>query len=275
VIPAGTAAGPLLACSYQISNSARQQASLPVTVNDRVYIHEFIDIRAHNRARYMHHMTANWSPNAQEDRRQLCYGVWALLGTTGAWPQVVNMWEEDGWDGLAASLGNESVGTGAQDPKLEKWWARASEFRRGGFDRVMVPAPWARTIEQLCADGVRGQVYAHELVSVRPGAASEFVERVREQAIPLLGRFGWELAGAFTTAMVDDNEALLLWAIPTWQRWADAERAHTHEDDLIAWRGKTRDIVTSWQRILLVDSPLSPMGTGRQPSRDDRTDWEE
>jgi hypothetical protein len=70
-------------------------------VNEKVYIHEFIDIRGHHRADYMQHMTANWSPNAQEDRQQLCYGVWALLGSTGPWPQVVNMWEEDGWDGLA------------------------------------------------------------------------------------------------------------------------------------------------------------------------------
>ena len=28
--------------------------------NDKVYIHEFIDIIGHNRANYMHHMTANW-----------------------------------------------------------------------------------------------------------------------------------------------------------------------------------------------------------------------
>ena len=125
------------------------------------------------------------------------------------------MWEEDGWDGLAASFELETVGRGAQDPTLEKWWARAAEFRRGGFDRIMVPAPWTRSIEQLCADGVRGAVYAHELVKVRPGSAFELLERSRDRAVPLLGRYGWDLVGAFTTAMADDDEALLLWAIPT------------------------------------------------------------
>ena len=79
-------------------------------MNDRVYIHEFIDIRGHHRADYMHHMTANWSPTAQEERHQLCYGVWSLIGSTGPWPQVVNMWEEEGWDGLAGSFGIETVG---------------------------------------------------------------------------------------------------------------------------------------------------------------------
>ena len=246
-----------------------------MTVNDRVYIHELIDIRGHNRARYMHHMTANWSPTAQEERDQLCYGVWALLGSTGAWPRTVNMWEQAGWDGLASSFATEAVGRGAQDPKLEKWWAAAADLRRGGFDRIMVPAPWTRTITDLCADGVRGDVYAHELVTVRPGAAADLLERARDSAVPALGRHGWQLMGAFTTAMVDDDEALLLWAIPTWSQWAAGERAHTTDDDVADWRRGVRDVVTAWHRVLLVDAPLSPLRTGRQPSRDDRTDWEE
>lgn len=242
-------------------------------MNEKVYIHELIDIRGHHRADYMHHMLANWSPLAQETRHQLAYGVWALLGSTGTWPQTVNMWEEDGWDGLAESFGSEAVGAGAQDPALAKWWAKAAELRRGGFDRIVVPAPWTRTIEQLCADGVSGEVYAHELVKVRPGSAADLLERAREDAAPVLADHGWELAGAFTTAMVDDDEALLLWAIPTWAQWGAAEAAHTTDDRLVSWRAGLRDTVSAWHRVLLVDAPLSPFRTGRQPSRDDRTDW--
>ncbi len=244
-------------------------------MNDRVYIHEFIDIIGHNRANYMHHMTANWSPLAQEQRKQLCYGVWALLGSTAGWPQTVNMWEHENWDGLAESFGTETVGSGAQDPALMKWWSKASEFRKGGFDRILVPAPWTRTITELCADGVRGAAYAHELVRVRPGTAAELLERARDASAPALGRYGWELVGAFTTAMVNDDEAMLLWAIPSWAQWSAGEQAHTTDDDLVAWRSEIGEIVTSWHRILLTDSPLNPMKTGRQPSRDDRTDWED
>lgn len=234
--------------------------------NARIYIHEFIDVRGHNRANYMHHMTANWSPLAQEERQQLCYGVWALLGSTGAWPQTVNMWEHDSWAGIAASFATEGVGSGAQDPALERWWAKASEFRRGGFDRIMVPAPWTRGIEELCAEGVRGETYAHELVKVRPGGATDLLERARDAA-DLHAAHGWELAGAFWTAMGNDDEALLLWAIPTWQQWADAEA----DDKLASWRRSLDPL--DWHRILLVDAPLSPFRTGRQPSREDRTDW--
>ena len=109
-------------------------------MNDHVYIHEIIDITGHHRAHYMQHMTANWSPIGQEERGQLCYGVWALLGSTGAWPKTVNMWEHAGWPGLAASFAVEAVGKGAQDPALVKWWAKAAELRSGGYDRIVVPA---------------------------------------------------------------------------------------------------------------------------------------
>ena len=94
-----------------------------------------------------------------------------------------------------------------------------------------MPAPWTRTIEELCADGVRGDVYAHELVTVEPGTAADLLERARD-ASELHARHGWELFGAFTTAMVNDDEALLLWAIPTWQQWADGEG----DRELAQWR---------------------------------------
>jgi hypothetical protein len=148
-------------------------------VNDKVYIHEFIDIIGHNRVNYMHHMTANWSPIAQEERHQLCYGVWAVIGTTRGWPQVVNLWEEDGFKGLSASLDRECNNPSVQDPKLAKWWAEAANYRRRGEDRVLVPAPWTRTIEELCADG-HGDLRTS---SSMPQGTSASPEAVREEAV--------------------------------------------------------------------------------------------
>lgn len=245
-------------------------------MNDHVYIHEFVDITGHNRGRYMHHMTANWSPAAQVDRHQRCFGVWGVVGSTGRWPQVVNIWEEAGWDGLAASFAHETGHPAMQDPKLAKWWAEAAAFRSGGLDRIAVPAPWARTIDELCAAGVSGVVYGHEVVGVRPGAAGDHLEAVREEAVPRYAEHGWELAGAWRTAMVDDSECLLLWAVPTWAAWASLEAADAAGGPVAGWRRAQRGVVTSFSRIALVDAPLSPMRTGRQPSVDDRADgWQE
>jgi hypothetical protein len=245
-------------------------------VNEKVYIHEFIDIIGHNRANYMHHMTANFSPMAQEDRNQLCYGVWGVVGTTRGWPEVVNLWEEDGFNGLATSLRHEFNHATLQDPKLAKWWAEAANYRRHGDDRVLVPAPWSPTITELCDAGVRGETYAHEQIKVPQGKARDFLEIVADEAVKAYETVGWTLAGAWETAMVNESECFLLWAIPTWEQWAESEVAERRGGPLAAWRTRAYELSDWWHRFLLVDSPLSPMRTGRQPARSDRKEgWED
>ena len=245
-------------------------------VNDRVYIHEFIDIIGHNRVNYMHHMTANWSPIAQDERGQLCYGVWAVIGTTRGWPQVVNLWEEQGFKGLAASLDHECNNPQVQDPKLVKWWAEAANYRRRGEDRVLVPAPWTRTIGELTAEGVRGDVYAHEQYQMPQGTSSAFLDAVRDEGVDAHSTFGWELVGAWETAMVNESECFLLWAVPTFAAWGDFETAQRSDPVLARWRARTYELTTHQHRFLLVDAPLSPMRIGRQPSRADREPgWED
>jgi hypothetical protein len=245
-------------------------------MNDKVYIHEFIDILGHNRVNYMHHMTANWSPIAQEERHQLCYGVWAVIGTTRGWPQVMNLWEEDGFDGLSRSLDRECNNPSVQDPKLAKWWAEAANYRRRGEDRVLVPAPWTRTIEELCADGVRGDVYAHEQFQLPQGTSASFLDVVRDEAGDALAKFGWVLTGAWETAMVNESECFLLWTIPTFEQWGEVEAAQRTDPGLARWRRRTYDLSTHQHRFLVVDSALSPMRIGRQPSREDRKPgWED
>ena len=243
-------------------------------MNDKVYIHEIIDIIGSNRAAYMHHMTANWSPTARHERHQLCYGVWGIVGSTGRWPAVLNIWEEDGFAGLASSLSSELGHPTLQDPKLAEWWVEAAKFRRGGVDRLLVPAPWTRTITELCADGVGGAVYAHESFTVAPGGAMALLENVAEAAVPLYDQFGWVLAGAWHTALADESECILLWAIPTWSEWAAFEQAAVRDTALREWRRSLYEHVRKARRFLAVDAPLSPFRTGRQPEVADRTaDW--
>ena len=249
-------------------------------MNEKVYIHEFIDIIGHNRVNYMHHMTANWSPIAQDEREQDCFGVWGIVGTTRKWPGVLNIWEEQGWDGLASSFEHEFEHPSLQDPKLAKWWAEAASYRRRGEDRVLVPAPWSPTIGDLVARGVRGATYAHEQYWLPQGTAGSFLDGVAELAVAAYAEFGWVMAGAWETAMVGGSECFLLWAIPSWHDWQALEAAQSGRapapDALVAWRDHTQQRTERQHRFLLVDAPLSPMRIGRQPSRDDRAEgWTE
>lgn len=236
----------------------------------RVYIHELVDIVGQNRAEYMHHITANWSPIGQAERNQLCFGIWGTVGSTGRWPQVVNLWEYEDWAAMAANFEHEFEHPTLQDPSLAQWWADAASLRSGGLDRLLVAAPWSPSIGELLAAGVRGVVYAHEIVKVAPRTATDFLELVRTAAVPAYEVLGVRLVGAFETAMCEESECVLLWAFPSWQAWGAFEAAQRRDEAVLAWRDRARPFVRDWQRTLMVDAPLSPMRIGRQPSVEDR-----
>jgi hypothetical protein len=242
--------------------------------NEKIYIHEFIDIIGHNRARYMHHMTANWCPIARAERDMLCFGVWGTVGSTGRWPEVVNMWELNGWEGLADNFAHELTGAALQDESLAKWWSVAAELRRGGSDRILVPEPWSPTIEELTGAGVSGAAYAHELVTVPVGAARRFLEAVDGVGRQAVEDLGLGCVGAYRVAMTNDHEAIVIWAIPDWPTWVEYERAWDG-DSLAPWRARLVALGADVRRTLMIDAPLSPMKTGRQPQVEDRRPLDE
>ena len=150
--------------------------------NDKVYIHEFIDIIGHNRANYMHHMTANFAD--RPGRAQP-----ALLRRVG-----------HGRHHPAVARGREHLGGGRLrrpgqlvPPRVQP--RRACRTRRSppggprprssagrGIDRVLVPA----AVDRHHRGAVRrractGETYAHELITVPAGTAWDVLDaRARE-----------------------------------------------------------------------------------------------
>ena len=247
-------------------------------VNDNVYIHEFIDIIGHNRANYMHHMTANFSPMAQEDRNQLCFGVWGIVGTTRGWPEVLNLWEERGFDGLATSFRFELGHSTLQDPKLAKWWAEASNYRRHGDDRVLRPgavvadrsrardagrarARPTRTSRSTCRMGT-----ARRLPRDRRRGGRSRCTRSSAGSCAARGRPRWSTS----------RSASCTGRSPRGRAGPRPRRPSARDSALQRWRKRTYELSEKWHRFLVVDAPLSPMRIGRQPARSDRDEgWED
>jgi hypothetical protein len=238
--------------------------------NTKIYIHELIDIIGPNRAKYMHHMTANWCPIARDERNQLCYGVWGTVGSTGRWPEVVNMWELDGWDGLAANFDHELSHPTMQDPSLAEWWTQAATLRRGGFDRILEPAPWAPAINDLVAAGAGSAFYAHEIIAVPPGRSPDLLEAMAEVGRPAAEALGVGLLGGFRVAMADDRECIAIWTFPDWPTWVAYEQAWSRAGSMAKWRDELVDLDARFRRTLMIDAPLAPLRTGRQPQIEDR-----
>jgi hypothetical protein len=185
------------------------------------------------------------------------------------------MWELDGWDGLAANFAHELSHPGLQDPALADWWEVAASLRSGGVDRILVPAPWAPPIAELVASGAGAPVYAHEIISVPPGRADETLDLAAELGGPAAAEVGAGLLGGFRTAMGDDHEAILIWAFPAWSTWTAFERAWSPGGAMAGWQAALRRLDARWRRTLMVDAPLAPLRTGRQPRVEDRRPLDE
>ena len=246
----------------------------------RVYIHELVDVIGTERARYQHHMTANWCPEAGPLRRQRCFGVFSVVGSTGRWPQVVNLWEYDSWDDLGHNFSVELVGADHRDPMLAEWWATAAQFRTGGLDRILVAGEGSPGIEHWCAQGGSGAVaYVHETLRTRPGGAPELCERLAATAAggANVGDTAADLQpiARFRTALRADDEVIVLWAVPDWATWA---RVESQRDQAAREGGADDDPATALvarERLLLVDAELSPLRIGRQPAISDRRPLED
>jgi hypothetical protein len=88
--------------------------------------------------------------------------------------------------------------------------------------------------------------------------------------------FGIDHVGSYRVAMVNDTEAVVLWAIPTFTNWAELERASlAGGGGLGGWKRSMAALGADWRRILLVDAPLSPLRLGRQPAVSDQRPLDE
>lgn len=237
----------------------------------RVYIHELVDVIGTERARYQHHMTANWCPEAGPLRRQRCFGVFSTVGSTGRWPQVVNLWEYDSWDDLGHNFSVELVGVGHRDPMLEAWWQEAASFRTGGLDRILVAHEASPGVEHWCQAGGTGAVaYVHEIIRTDVDGAAALADLVAEDRDAVADRFGMELVGLWRTAMRAHDEVIVLRSVPDWSSWSSFE-AWSSGSGSGGRSGLSGPAGTvGLERTVLVDAELSPLRIGRQPSVDDR-----
>jgi hypothetical protein len=170
-----------------------------------LYLHEFIDIVGEGAMRYMAH-TAGFDVEAAADRGLELVGTWYTMGSTGRWPQVVNLWESvDGWSGWRRLMEATNLRR-TQNPELVEWWQEALKTRTGGFDRLLGAAPGCPSLADLRANGVSGSVFVHELSEVRPGAALDYLAAVRESRLPLLAEYRHELVGLYEVLMTDVEE---------------------------------------------------------------------
>lgn len=237
-----------------------------------LYLHETVDIVGQGAAAYMEKSVVGFDADAVADRGLTLFGTWVVQGSTGRWPQVVNLWEMvDGWEGWRRLCARTNLRREA-NRELSAWWSEAARWRSGGFDRLLGAAPGSPTLAELRAAGVRGEIFLHERARVRPGAALDYLRAVVEDWAPVMAEHGHRLVGAWETLFGED-ETFSLWATDldghvALCRATDAARGFPSpgarpDPRIPAWRERARGLRESWHEEMLIPCPGTPMGPER------------
>ncbi|HZN14338.1 MAG TPA: hypothetical protein VFB78_08745 [Acidimicrobiales bacterium] len=202
-----------------------------------LFLHELIDIVGEGARKYME-LTARFDTESAADRGLTLFGTWQVVGVTGRWPQVVNLWTIDGWDGWGRLVTAANVKRTENKP-LAEWWQEAYATRTGGFDRLL------RAHGEV-DDAAVGELWVHEVTEVRPGAAADYLAAVREEWAPVAAAHGHHLVGAFDVQFTD-VEVVTLWATDV------ASHLAFEQADLdVDWPARRREFTTRWREELLV-----------------------
>jgi hypothetical protein len=217
--------------------------------NTCLYLHEVIQIVGAGSEAYKRHTGEGLGRGPHSAP---LVGTWQQSGSTGDWPRVVNLWEMRGWDHWAELLEYQYAG-GAQPEELRKWWNEATQYRAAGFDRILEPAAYCPTRQELIDCKVRGRACIQEIATVRPGTADAYLDAVASRWMPIAARRGLALVGAWRTAM-RDTEAVLLWCLPTVRDFTRHLRDVASAPETRAWTETARTWRTDYRETLLVPS---------------------
>jgi hypothetical protein len=248
----------------------------PSTGRDRnLYLHEVIDIVGEGAVPYMQQSVLGFKADTAADRGLELFGTWQVVGATGRWPQVVNVWElPDGWESWrrlceATNLRREA------NAELQQWWREAYQHRSGGVDRLLGAGPGCPSLRELVDGGVIGTLFVHELTKVPSGGAVEYLRAVEGVRAPVLVDHGHQLVGLWENVF-DDTEVCVLWATTLDAHVAlgaarDAARGVAaqppdHVDERLAvWEQRRQALTSHWREELMVPCPGTPLGPTTWP----------
>lgn len=248
------------------SKSRRDSTKAP----QRVYIHETIRISVRRRQQYLEHFLS-WGRISRELYGMRLVGVWAVNGSTHRWPEAIVLWEHDGVEGLAAMFGGEYLFLA--DPALANqdhyglFWNHAPEgvVELGGTDRLLVPTAETPDLARLVTMDLGGVGYLHETFTGPPGSMEEFLPSLVGERRRFTEKLGLRLVGAYRSMLVNDSEAVALWAIRDWKDWAAYENALRSDPAARKWRRAAVAAGIDWEGKLLNPVAGNPLATGVVP----------
>lgn len=248
-------------------------------VTRNLYLHEIVDVVGQGQYDYMEHL---WQDPVlrMPEMFSLQGSFYVCAAGGGRWPQVVNIWDvgSKGWAGWASNV--DRMNLKRRKAFYGDWWDKAAEWRSGGHDRLCAGAPGSPTTDEIVDRGIKGTLFVHELLTVKPGTQLEYLDAVVSERVPVLAEHGHELTGAYEVTS-NQHEVVVVWATSVeaevrLRQSRDAARGLCDEaepdDRLPAWDRRSIEWVTGGDRHLMTPLPRTVYGPDDWEDAD-LSDW--
>ena len=199
--------------------------------------------------------------SSRADGRRSAFAQFRSVPIAGTWPCGINIWENT-WAGQAGNLVRQFEDA-KRDTAMEEWWNRNLHLRRGGYDRMLIPAPCSPTLADLEARGIRGEVFLHEILWLPFGEPRRYLESLEEQLVPELDGLGLDLVGAFRVAM-RPRQVLSVVGARDWSGLAAMLDPARSDSELEHWHTYRAKIVERSETLLLLPARHGPLVAERR-----------
>lgn len=230
-------------------------------MNPYIYLHEIIRTVPGREEPYLASvLSLHHDPTRSDREPRAAFGQFRSVQTSGPWPCGINIWENT-WKGQTDDLVGQFLDA-RRDVAMEDWWNRNLHLRRGGYDRLLVPAPYSPTLADLEAGSVTGEVFWHEILWLPFGEPRRYLDALHDQLLPILERLGLDLVGAFRVAM-RPRQVLTILGAREWSRLGAYLDDSARDPRLRQWNDYRGRTVERAEEMLLLPArhgPLAPRG---------------
>lgn len=190
--------------------------------------------------------------NAPGSTYNHCVANWATVWATGRWPEITGMWQMvDGWPTFAEQFSRAQI--------WEKDLNTFYDFRSGGFDRILVPASYCPTLDEMLARPIRAPLVRQEIVTLVPGKAQEYIDRLGDAGAAIGHKNGFQLIGSYLVAFRNNSEVLNLWAFENFLAYIRTETEPLADPELHKWRLESQELERSHLAKLMRPTDWSPL----------------
>jgi hypothetical protein len=225
-------------------------------MNSNIYLHEIIRTVPGREEPYLASVLSLHHEPTRGGRGHPAFAQFRSTGTSGAWPCAINIWENT-WAGQKEDLVRQFQDA-QRDVGMEDWWNRNLHLRRGGYDRILLPARYSPALADLEARRVRGEVFLHEIVWLPFGEPERYLDAVERDLLPALERLGLDLVGAFRVAM-RPRQVLTLLGAREWANLAALFERADRDPDLKRWNDYRAVKIEHAEELLLLPARHEPL----------------